>query len=139
MEEAAPTEVVTTTKKVVPPVKMEHPQLAYEKKKTIFRAYQLIWFLLGVIEVLLAFRFILKMIGANPFSGFTMFIYNASAPFAGPFLGIIAASVSSTSILEWSTIIAAIVFFVLAWGLVQLLNLIRPVTPEEVSRTVDSA
>ncbi len=139
VEKAAPTHVVTTTKKVEPPVKTEHPQVVYEKKKTIFRAYQLIWFLLGIIEILLAFRFVLKMIGANPLSGFASFIYSVSAPFAFPFLGIVGTTSSGSSVIEWSTVIAAFVFLVLAWGIEQLLKMITPVTPEEVSSNVDSA
>jgi hypothetical protein len=42
----------------------------------LFRIYQLTWFVLGVIETLLLFRFVFKMIGANTFSGFTNFIYS---------------------------------------------------------------
>ncbi len=139
IDKAAPTHVVTTTKKVEPPVKTEHPQVVYEKKKTILRAYQFICFLLGIIEILLAFRFVLKMIGANPLSGFASFIYAASAPFAYPFLGIVGTTMSGSSIIEWSTIIAAFVFLVLAWGIEQLLKMLTPVSPEEVSSNVDSA
>ena len=53
---------------------------AYAKKKFIFRAYQLIWFVLGIIEVLLAFRVVLLALGANPQAGFANFIYAVSDP-----------------------------------------------------------
>jgi hypothetical protein len=52
---------------VEPEAKGETPQKVYEKKKTIFRVNQIIWFILGLIEVLLAFRFVLRLLGANPF------------------------------------------------------------------------
>ena len=131
-------DTIVTKKVVHPVVQTEHPQKAYNKKKTIFRAYQVIWYLLGVIEVLLAFRFVLKAIGASPYSGFVSFIYIVSAPFAGPFQGVVGSYVSSGAVVEWSTVIAAIVYFVVAYGLVYLIQLIKPVGQEEVEETVDN-
>ncbi len=138
-EVAQPTRVVRTTKRVDPMVKTEHPQKVYEKKKTIFRTYQIIWYALGVIEVLLAFRVTLRALGANPISGFASLIYTISDPLALPFQGIIRTSVESQgSVFEWSTIIAAIVYALIASGIVQLIQIVKPVTPEEVEGTVDS-
>ena len=136
-----PEQVRTTTKKTVkePTVPPEPPHKVYAKKKTIFRSYQVIWYLLGVIEVLLAFRVFLKMIGANSTSGFTSFIYGISGPFANPFLGVIAPSISGTTIMEWSTIIAMVVYLIIAYGVIRLFQFMKPVTPSEVEHTVDSA
>ena len=129
----SPQQVVRkTTIQGEPQAKGESPQKVYEKKKTIFRFNQVIWYILGVIEVLLAFRVALKAIGANPFVGFTGFIYTLTTPFAAPFSGILGASVTGNSIIEWSTIIAAIVYLVVAWGLVYLLDLIYPISPKDV-------
>lgn len=131
--------VVKTVKKVVtPPVQMEHPQRVFEKKKVIFRSYQIIWYILGFVEVLLGFRITLKALGANPFSGFVSLIYTLSDPLSIPFSGILKSSVSGSSVVEWSTIFAAIVYLLLAWGLVNLLQFIKPVTPQEVEQTVDN-
>ena len=145
MTESATTEEVTTissetpgqivkktTKQVEPEAKGEAPQKVYEKKKTIFRFNQIIWYVLGLIEVLLVFRFVLKLLGANPFVGFTSLIYSITAPLIIPFNGIFGASVTGTSLVEWSTIIAAIVYLFVAWGLVYLLNIIYPITPKDV-------
>lgn len=82
------TQVVKTTKEVIPPVQIEHPQKVFQKKKAIFRTHQVIWYLLGIVEVLLAFRMTLKALGANPFSGFTNLIYAFSNPLTLPFSGI---------------------------------------------------
>ena len=65
-------------------VVIDSPQKTYQTKKAIFRSYQIIWYFLGVIEVLLAFRVILKFLGASTFSGFTNFIYAISSPLALP-------------------------------------------------------
>lgn len=111
---------------------------AYETKKTIFRAYQLIWYVLGVIEIFLAFRFVLRMVGANALSGFVMFIYNVTNPLVIPFQGIVRDYVYVSGVIEWATIIAAFVYAILAWGIIYLFQLIKPVTPEEVESEVDN-
>ena len=121
-----------TTTQAEPQAKGEAPQKVYEKKKTIFRFNQIIWYILGFIEVLLAFRFILKALGANQFVGFPNLIYTLTAPLASPFRGILGESVTGNSMIEWSTIIAAIVYLCVAWGLVYLLDIIYPITPKDM-------
>ena len=129
----SPQQVVKkTTKQVEPQVKGEAPQKVYETKKTLFRFNQVVWYILCLIEVLLGFRVALKAMGANPLIGFTSFIYGITAPFAEPFRGILGISVTGNSVFEWTTIIAAIVYLCIAWGLVYLLDLIYPITPKDV-------
>lgn len=140
VQEANPA-VVRTVKKVVTPapaVQTEHPQKAFEQKKAIFRSYQIIWYILAFVEILLAFRIVLKALGANPFSGFVSMIYAISTPLAMPFSGILRPSVSGNSVVEWSTIFAGVVYLIIAWGLVNLFQFIKPVTPQEVEQTVDN-
>lgn len=117
---------------------VDSPQKTYQTKKAIFRSYQIIWYILGVIEVILAFRVILKLLGANAFSGFASFIYAVSGPFALPFSGILGTTISANSVFEWSTLIAMMVYFIVAYGIVALFQLIKPTNPEEVEGTVDN-
>jgi len=131
-------QVVRKTSVVTPAVVTQSPQKTYEAKKAIFRSYQIIWYILGVIEVLLAFRVILKLLGANAFSGFTSFIYATSAPFALPFAGILGVTVSSDLVFEWSTLIAMAVYAVIAYGIVALFQIVKPTNPEEVELAVDN-
>ena len=138
---SAPTttqQVVRQTRVVKPGVTTESPQKTYETKKAIFRSYQVIWYIVGVIEVLLAFRVVLKLLGANTYSGFTNFIYAISGPFALPFAGILGTTASSNLIFEWSTLIAMAVYAIVAYGIVALFQLIKPTNPEEVEQTVDN-
>ncbi len=129
----SPQQVVRkTTRQVEPQAKGEAPQKVYEKKKTIFRFNQVIWYILGFVEVLLVFRTILKILGANQFVGFTSLIYALTTPLVAPFNGILSISVTGNSVIEWSTIIAAIVYLCIAGGLVYLLDLIYPITPNDV-------
>lgn len=121
-----------TIVEVVPEIKTEAPQKVFDKKKKIFRLYQVIWYVLGVIEVLLTFRIILKLLGANPLSGFTSFIYAISNPFALPFAGILGITGSLGMIFEWSTLIAMAVYAIVAYGIVTLFQLVKPANQEEV-------
>jgi len=85
-----------------------------------------VYFILGVLEVLLAFRLVLKLLGANPSSGFVDFIYGLSAIFVAPFTGIFNTTTSDgavvSSVLEPATVVALIVYALLAWGIVALIR-----------------
>ncbi len=115
-----------------PEARGEAPQKVFEKKKVLIRVNQIIWYVLGLVEVLLVFRFVLKALGASQFSGFTTAIYRLTAPLATPFSGILGTFAVGDSILEWSTVIAGIVYLCAAWGLVYLLELIYPISPDDV-------
>lgn len=139
VEKSHPQQVVKTTTKVTPQVQTEHPQKVFQKKKAIFRTYQVIWYVLGIIEVLLGFRMTLKALGASPISGFTSLVYALSDPLALPFRGILSTTFASQgSVFEWSTLVAAVVYLLIAWGLVELLQFAKPVTPQEVEQEVDN-
>lgn len=128
-------QVINTTKTVVPG---EHPVKVFKKKKTLFRTYQIIWYILVFIEVLLAFRVALKALGANPTSGFATLVYGISSPFSAPFNGLFGTTVTQQgSVFEWSTIIAAAVYALIAVGIVHIIHLAKPVTKAEVEEAVD--
>ncbi len=133
IENQSPQQVVRkTTTQAEPQAKGETPQKVYDKKKTIFRFNQIIWYILGLVEVLLIFRVVLKALGASPFAGFASLIYTITTPLAAPFSGILGVSITGNSMIEWSTTVAGIVYLCVAWGLVYLLDLIYPITPKDV-------
>ena len=139
VSEETPTRVVKTVRQVTPSIQTEHPQKIFQKKKVIFRTYQVIWYILGVIELLLAFRMTLKALGADPSSAFASLVYALSNPLALPFSGILGVTgTSQGNFFEWSTIIAAVVYAIIAIGIVELMQFIKPVSKEEVERRVDS-
>ncbi len=88
----------------------------------------LIYFLFGVMEILLAFRLVLKLTGANISSAFVGLIYGLTGIFILPFEGIFrrgyTQGLETTSILEPSTLVALVVYAVLAWGIVKLLRIL---------------
>src|SRR3989344_6277081 len=87
----------------------------------------LIYFFFGVLEILLAFRLILKVMGASTSSGFVGLIYGLTGVFILPFEGIFrrgtAQGLETTSVLEPSTLVALVVYAVLAWGIVKLVRI----------------
>jgi uncharacterized protein YggT (Ycf19 family) len=87
-------------------------------------AARVIWFIAGVILVLLAFRFVFVLLGANPANGFANFIYTVSHPFAAPFFGLFGYSLHyGISRLEVSTLVAMAVYALIAYGLARLVTL----------------
>ena len=137
---SAPTteQVVRRTQVVTGQAVTGTAQNEYQTKKVIFRTYQIIWYILGVIEVMLVFRVVLKLLGANTFSGFTNFIYLVSNPFALPIAGILGVTGLSQMTFEWSTLIAMAVYAVIAYGIVALFQLVKPTNQEEVEQAVDA-
>jgi hypothetical protein len=88
----------------------------------------LIYFLFGILEILLVFRLILKLTGASFSSSFVNLIYGLTAVFILPFEGIFrrgyTQGVETTAVFEPSTLVAIIVYAVLAWGIVKLIQIL---------------
>ena len=99
--------------------------------KSLYRGTQFIWYIVMIIEALLAFRFALKLFAANPAAGFTDFIYTVSAPFVAPFQAVFPVTVSSGSVFEWTTLLAMFVYLLLGTALAKLLAMGRPVSTYE--------
>jgi YggT family protein len=100
----------------------------------IFRASQIVWYVLGVIEALLVFRFFLKLLAANPDAGFSSFIYQLSYPLVAPFLAVFNITEVLGSIIEWTTVLALIVYWLFAMGIMQLLMMSKTVSTPEAAR-----
>ncbi|MGH2478799.1 MAG: hypothetical protein ACRDHW_03985, partial [Ktedonobacteraceae bacterium] len=80
-----------------------------------------IYFLLGVLEVILGLRFIFRLLGASMSSDFVTFLYNLSHGFVTPFNGIFNDQTLSThSVFEVSTLVAMLIYALIGWGLVAL-------------------
>lgn len=86
-----------------------------------------VYFFFGVLEAFLGFRLVLKLLGASLSSGFVRFVYGFTGIFILPFEGIFrrgyAPGVETTSILEPSSMVAVIVYLILAWGIVKLVRI----------------
>lgn len=99
-----------------------------ESEATGFQTIEyLVYFFAGLLEILLVFRLVLKLMGASLASAFVGLIYGITGIFIAPFEGIFrrgfAQGVETTSVLEPSTLVAIIVYAVLAWGIVKLVRI----------------
>ncbi len=86
----------------------------------------IIYYILGIIEILLGFRLVFKLLGASTKSSFVTFLYSSSQALISPFTGIFSAFTGDGAgpfVLEPSTIIAMIVYAVVAQGLISLFKI----------------
>lgn len=96
--------------------------------KEDFRARRIIYYIFGILEVLFAFRFIFKILGANSQGTFVSIIYSITRWFLTPFTGIfrmaITDGIETKSVLEPTLLIAMVVYALLAFAIVKLIEII---------------
>ena len=106
--------------------------------KPIYHATQIVWYILGIIEILLAFRFVLKLLGANSGAGFTSFIYNVTYVFAEPFRAVFRNNtIVPGSVFEWTTLLAMAVYWVIAAAIIKLFLMGKTVSTPEAAVKLD--
>ncbi|CAN5464176.1 hypothetical protein BH10BAC1_BH10BAC1_19120 [soil metagenome] len=105
--------------------------------KPLYRGTQVVWYIFGIVEVLLIFRFVLKLLGANPSAGFSKFIYGATYIFAAPFLAVFQKTQVIGSIIEWSTLLAMLVYWIIAMGIIKFLFMSKTVSTPEAAAKMD--
>ena len=107
------------------------------RTKPLYRGTQVAWYVLGFLEALLAFRFLLKLLGANPGAGFTDFIYSVTYPLVAPFLNVFGTVRVEGSVWEWATLLSMLVYWLIASGIVKLLVMSKPVSTPEAAVKLD--
>jgi hypothetical protein len=110
-----------------------------ERRIFTFKATQLVWLFLGILEGLLALRFVLKLIAANPDSPIAGVIYGFTNLFLLPFSGLTATPSAGGMVLELSTMIAMVVYGLIAWAIERIIWVIfyRPRGPVTQTTTTD--
>lgn len=99
--------------------------------KPLFRGTQIIWYILLIIEAILLLRFLFKLLAANPNAGFTDFVYAISAIFVAPFQAVFPNAAVQGSVFEWTTLLAMLIYYFIALGLIKLLVMGKPVSAVE--------
>ena len=102
-----------------------------EQRIFTFKATQLIWLLLGILEGLIAIRIGLMLIGANPNSPIVALIYGFTGLFLFPFAGLIASPTVGNLVLELSSLFAMLIYALFAWAIERIVWLVfyRPRGP----------
>jgi uncharacterized protein YggT (Ycf19 family) len=111
-----------------PPAPETAPPASNPAAAAVAKINQVLWFLAIVLELLLALRVGLLLIGANPGTPFVRLIYALSQPFAAPFLGLLPNPPGATgrpvSVFEVSTLIAMVAYLLFFLLLTQLLRVL---------------
>ena len=102
-----------------------------EQRIFTFKATQLIWLLLGILETLIALRIGLKLIGANPDSLIVSMIYGFTGIFLFPFTNLISSPTVGNVVFELSSFFAMVIYALIAWAVERVVWLIfyRPSLP----------
>lgn len=113
---------------------LKSEQIPTQRIRPLYRSTQIVWYIVGLAEVLLALRLFMKLMNANPEAGFSKFIYGATWLFAGPFEFVFRSSRIENNVFEWSTVLALIVYPLFGWLIVKALVMWKPVTTEEAEK-----
>ena len=111
-----------------------------ELRVATFKATQLIWLLLGLLEAAIALRVLFKLIAVNAANPFAALLYNVTDLFVAPFASLIGAPAAGGMVLEISSIIAMIVYMLIAWALERIVYVLfyRPRGSVSVKQTTVS-
>lgn len=99
-----------------------------EAARTAYRVSAFIWLVFGVLISMIGLRVFLKLIAANPGNFFAQFVYSFTDIFLWPFFGLTGNPSANGMVLEIPSIIAMVVYAIIAWAIAKLtwLLLYRP-------------
>jgi hypothetical protein len=95
---------------------------------------RVVMFVFGVIEVLIAIRFVFTLLGANAEAGFVNLVHDLSSVFMAPFNAIFNTQTVAGATFEWSALVAIAVYALIGWGIVAL---VRAASPRRHAETVE--
>jgi hypothetical protein len=88
-----------------------------------YRWVRIVRYLTGVLEVLLALRFFLKLFGASPDAAFTLLVYLLTDLFLIPFQGIFAHPTQGPFVFDSSAVVALIVYPLVGAAIIGLIKI----------------
>jgi uncharacterized protein YggT (Ycf19 family) len=91
------------------------------RRTIVSRVSQFVWLIVAIIVVLLAFRFALMLLAANPANTFASIIYNVTNVLVAPFATLLN---TPGSVVDVASIVAMVVYILAAWVLLQLFRIL---------------
>lgn len=112
----------------------------HNQRVTTFKATQLVWLVFGIIEAAIGLRVLFKAIAVNPANPFAMFLYRFTDLFLWPFKSLVGSPGVDGMVLEISSIIAMVIYLLIAWVLERLIYVLfyKPRGPVSTRQTVVS-
>ncbi|OGG48726.1 hypothetical protein A3C18_03040 [Candidatus Kaiserbacteria bacterium RIFCSPHIGHO2_02_FULL_54_11b] len=98
-------------------------QRAYYYYPTLF-AERVVYTVIGLIQFMLALRFVLVLLGANASAGFVAWVYSVTNQLAAPFLGAFPALNLAGFTVELSIIFAMIGYAIIGWLITGIISFI---------------
>lgn len=95
-----------------------------QQRSALARVSQLLWLLAGLLEAMLALRFLLRLLGASESAAIATWVYRLTDLFLFPFQGLFNNPTVGPAVFEITTAIAMLVYAVAAWAFVTLLNVL---------------
>jgi hypothetical protein len=89
-----------------------------------FRATAVVGLIVGIVDILIAARFLGKLLGASSQSAFVHAIYQVSGVLVAPFTGIFGDTGTNTNTFETASLVAIVVYAVIGWGIVVLIRIV---------------
>lgn len=90
-------------------------------------AYDMIYYVLWIIELTLFLRFALRLLGANADNQIVAFLYSISLVLIGPFNGMFGTSAVGNMVLEPSVLIAMVFYAIIGYVLVAFVKMVSRV------------
>ena len=111
-----------------------------EQRVATFKASQMIWLLLGILEAVIALRVVFKLIAVNAANPFATLLYNVTDLFVAPFASLTGGPAAGGMVLEISSIITMFVYLLIAWALERIVYVLfyRPRGSVSVKQTTVS-
>lgn len=89
-------------------------------------AYRVVWYITGLILVLLGGRFVFALLAANPDNGLASFVYSFTHPLVSPFFNLFSYNYSDgVRRFESFTLVAMAVYGLVGYGVAKLFTLNR--------------
>ena len=112
-----------------PDIEIEHRKKVIEdvgaaRRQSVSKVVQFVWLLFGILEAAIGLRVFLKLIAANPSNLFALLVYSLTDLFLWPFAGLTRSPSAGGFVLEIPSVIAMIVYAVMAWVLASLIWII---------------
>lgn len=98
----------------------EDPEV--ENEVQVSRADAFVWYVVGILDALLALRLLFSLFGAND-TGFASLIYGVTHPFIVPFAGIFPTPAAGVGYFDVAALLAMVVYYLIGWAIVALVDM----------------
>ncbi len=112
-------------------VKTTQHEPGQKQRLFTYKATQLIYLAVIILESLILLRIVLKLLGANPQSLFSVFLYGFTDLFLFPFFNLVPTPAVGNMVFEIFSVIAMAVYALVGWAVERIVFLIfyRPKSP----------